>query len=569
MTLLNNIHQWVPLHTHRKSTFPAWVNNKFKNLLAKKKRIHKLYKITGNPIHYNKFSNLRAQYKFESKRLYRRHIDNLQEGFCKNPRSYWAFIRNLKGGNSIPHLVYYESEKASDTQVPSAFASFFSSVYRNPIKLSTPSLDTYTSDQFTFFPSSISISLAEVHSALNSLSSTRGSGPDGIAASFLYLFRDFLYLPLCFIFNISLSEGVFPSIWKISRVSPILKSGNPANVSNYRPISCLPFLGKIFEHIVLGQIRRPLLSTISTDQHGFFPCRSTVTCSVDFITFLHEAFERNQQVDVIYTDFSKAFDSIDHGSFIYILDRLGIGNPFLSWLGSYLSGRRQFVSLFGNSSDPFEVPSGVPQGSHLGPLLFNIFINTIHSSLSPCRILLYADDAKMFYSISTNDDCLILQSALNELSSWCNIVGLSLNTDKFKIMTFHRIRSILSFDYYLNGSPLERVFQINDLGFLYSPSLDFRPHIDQVIGNASRALGFIRRHSSNFDHPKCLLSLYTALVRSILEYGTVVWSPYTALDKTRINRVQNRFLSFAGYNLKIIHPAHDYSPVNEIFRLES
>jgi len=130
------------------------------------------------------------------------------------------------------------------------------------------------------------------------------------------------------------------------------------------------------------------------------------------------AFDLGNQVDVIYTDFSKAFDSLDHNALLFVLDRLGIGEPLLSWLGSYLSDRRQFVSLFGNSSNFFRASSGVPQGSHLGLLLFNIFINTMCSAISSCRLLLFADDSKFFLRITTNNDCLTLQNTLDKFTNW-------------------------------------------------------------------------------------------------------------------------------------------------------
>ena len=290
---------------------------------------------------------------------------------------------------------------------------------------------------------------------------------------------------------------------------------------------------------------------------------------MDFVSFLHEAFELGYQVDVIYTDFSKAFDSIDHGALLYVLDRLGVGDPLLSWIRSYLNERRQFVSLFGKSSDLFHAPSGVPQGSHLGPILFNIFINTMYSAISPCRLLLFADDSKIFHTISTHNDCLILQKTLDKFITWCNTFNLSLNISKCKIMSFYRTRSVIIFDYKLNGLPVQRVSQVQDLGILFGPSLNFRPHIDYMTGKALRVLGFIRRHSSNFNSPSCLQALYNALVRSVLEYGAAVWSPYTAADIRRIDRVQNRFMSFAGFCLKIPHPEHDYRPISQALKLAS
>jgi len=242
----------------------------------------------------------------------------MQERLCVDPKSFWEFIRSKRGVSAIPDEVHLGESKASSGQVASLFASHFSSVYGVPWFTSNDLSDEFTNHQFSFLPSNLSISIDDVNAALNSLSNARGSGPDGISAILLYHCRAFLSLPVTLIFNQSLLEGVFPSVGKISRVMPILKSGNPADVANYRPISGLPLLGKLFEFIVLKRIERSFLTTLSIDQHGLFPGRSTSTIHVDFVSYLHVAFEFGNQVDVIYTDFSKALDSIDHNTLLAI-----------------------------------------------------------------------------------------------------------------------------------------------------------------------------------------------------------------------------------------------------------
>jgi hypothetical protein len=227
---------------------------------------------------------------------------------------------------------------------------------------------------------------------------------------------------------------------------------------------------------------------------------------------------------VIYTDFSKAFDSIDRNALIYILDRLGVSEPLLSWFSFYLSERRQFIRLFRKSSDLFRASSGVPQGSHLGPLLFNIFINTMCSVVSPCRLLLFAYDSKIFHMITLNNDCLTLQKTLDKFTNLCNTFNLSLNISKCKVMTFYRFNSVISYDYRLDGIAIQRVSQVHDLGILFVlvSSLNFSPYIDYITCKAFRVLRFIRRHSTNFSSANCLLVLYSTLVRSVIEYGSIV-----------------------------------------------
>jgi hypothetical protein len=135
-------------------------------------------------------------------------------------------------------------------------------------------------------------------------------------------------------------------------------------------------------------------------------------------------------------------------------------------------------------------------------------------------------------------------------------------------MIYYRTKVFISFDYCLDSLSLIRVIEIKDLSFLYVPLLDFQPHIDFTICKALRVLGFIRRHSSNFDSSKCLSVLYCSLVRSLLEYGAVVWSPYTLGDMRHLDRIQNRFLNFASYRLNIPLPPHDYSIINNKLNLK-
>lgn len=251
-----------------------------------------------------------------------------------------------------------------------------------------------------------------------------------------------------------------------------------------------------------------------------------------------------------------------------------MGNPLLAWIQSYLGDRFQFVDLLSNKSENVKATSGVPQGGHLSPLLFNIFINIISKIISPCRTLLFTDDAKIFYKIQTPEDCIALHDSIFKLVDWCNLVGLSLNFNKCKVMTFFRTHSYINFDYLMYKFlyflySLPRVDQVEDLGFTLVPFLSFSIHVELITCKALRTLGFIRRNASNFDQANCLVTLYTSLVRSILEYGSLLWSPYTQKDIQRIERVQNRFLVFAGYVLKITHPPHDYTSVSNFLNLSN
>jgi retron-type reverse transcriptase len=182
---------------------------------------------------------------------------------------------------------------------------------------------------------------------------------------------------------------------------------------------------------------------LADEQHGFRPGRSTVTCNLVFYNYIFGSFKNGTQVDVIFTDSAKAFDSVNHEVLISVLRATGFGDPLLSWFNSFLVNISQWVNLFSTKSDAFLSPSGVPQGGHLSPLLFSLFVNSASSSLKHSKLLCFADDMKIFLEINSVDDCHKLQDDLNNFSAWAESLGLTLNIEKCRSMTFTRVALLL------------------------------------------------------------------------------------------------------------------------------
>jgi len=200
---------------------------------------------------------------------------------------------------------------------------------------------------------------------------------------------------------------------------PVFKSGDINHVVNYRPVSIISIIPKIFEGTVYKKISPLFNNFITDDQYGFMSGRSTTTNLLTLQHFILNAFKLNSQVDVIYTDFANAFDKIDHSILAKKLYQSGLRGSFFSWQVSFLFGRKQYVKFKNYSSYMYNVTSGVPQGSHLAPLLFNTYINDISNINS--NILLFADDAKIFRFVKTLLDTKLLQDDLNNISNWCVI----------------------------------------------------------------------------------------------------------------------------------------------------
>ena len=214
-------------------------------------------------------------------------------------------------------------------------------------------------------------------------------------------------------------------------MNPIFKKGSRTDPANYRPVALTSILCKTMEHIIASQLHTHLdrHGYICDNQHGFRRCRSCETqlfsTTQDFIN----AIEEGNRIDAIVLDFSKAFDKVDHERLLVKVQHCGVSGNLLSWVESWLVGRKQRVVVDGAESEECDVASGVPQGSVLGPLFFIIFINDITHGLHS-NIRLFADDALLYQTINDEDDCLKLQEDIDSLVAWADRWCMEFNAKK-------------------------------------------------------------------------------------------------------------------------------------------
>jgi hypothetical protein len=220
-------------------------------------------------------------------------------------------------------------------------------------------------------------------------------------------------------------------------------------------------------------------------------------------------------------------------------------------------------------SDAIYAYSGVPQGSHLGPILFNIFINDIVEIFRDVEVLLFADDLKLYKSIKSTEDCDVLQNNLHSLNSWCKKNKLHLNIAKCQVIRFHRTRTQNFYNYKIDGIVLECVSNLRDLGITFSEDLTFNLHIEEIVGKAMRTLGFVFRLVSDLRLIRSYRLLFVSLVRPLLEYNSAVWSPSYAVHVNSIERVQRKFLRLVNYRLGIPAENINYSALMNELKLPS
>ena len=250
-------------------------------------------------------------------------------------------------------------------------------------------------------------------------------------------------------------------------------------------------------------------------------------------------------MDVVYTDFEKAFDRIPHLHLISKIRAYGLSDQLVLWISDFLYNRSFKVRINGKCSDKGIMMSGVPQGSVLGPLLFVIYINDLPEVCEDLSsVFLFADDAKLFRVIRSIDDCQILNESCQRFFDWSLQWGMNVNVNKCKVLSITKNKVIEpSFNYSFSNNDevycLEHADTVKDLGITLDSELCFKSHIYEKINKAFMMLGIINRNFKDLDKFSFVL-LYKSLVRSHLEYCSSVWSPYRIGVISDIERVQKR-----------------------------
>jgi Reverse transcriptase (RNA-dependent DNA polymerase) len=550
------INKHVPRYPNFQRKYPPWFSKDIISKIKQKNKLFQKIKRFNLDFHKKQFQLLRKKIKTEIKFAYQQFVSESENSIIADPSKFWDFIHSKKGTSRIPGILQFNGvELNTPSGIVNGFANFFSSVYSIPNSVINCN-EVIVSNNPTI--NIDSFSEEEVAKALCKLKDKHTSGHDNIPSFFA---RDCAYVlakPLQVIFNTALKTNTFPKLWKVSKVIPIFKSGEINDIGNYRPITLLSNFAKAFEISVYTRIFPKIQRLISTEQHGFITNRSTVTNLMSLSQSVCQAVENHSQLDVIYTDFSKAFDRLDHTILISKLNEMGLTINLLQFFSSYLTNRKQFVEYRGHQSYTFVATSGAPQGSNLAPLLFSIFINDIGKDISS-DILLFADDLKLFKNIRTVDDCRALQVDLDTLCTWCVSNNLPLNLKKCNYTTYTLNRNIISYHYNMNNCMLENNPTPKDLGVLFDSRLSFTPHINQTISSAKRMLGLIFRNSKDFSNQKSFLTLYEAFVRSRLEYGCLIWAPIYAVHIQAIESVQRQFMKYMSFRLDGTYPQRGIS----------
>ena len=502
--------------------------------MRKKHVLFKRYKRTKsyvNKVAYIYQRNITDSILSKAKRDYESKI---MRSVKTEPKKFYSYVKSKQKVNvKVPSLKRADGSMTdTDTENCNVLSDFFSSVFtKEPEGNDMPQFDSRCDNILNF----VNISEDIVLKKLNSVKVDKSQGPDGINPRILKECSSSVVKPLHIIFKKSLETGTVPKDFKEAYISPIFKKGSRNDPGNYRPVSVTSIPCKILESLIRDSMVNYLdiHKLIAKEQHGFVKGRSCLTNLLETLDDSTNSLDEGEGLDMIYLDYSKAFDSVGHKRLIHKIKSYGFGDVFINWITDFLANRKQRVFLRGHLSEQKDVLSGVPQGSVLGPLLFILFVNDLPDIVNG-KVKMYADDTRLYDNQRNSGS---LQEDLDKLEKWSREWLLRFNELKCEVMHFGKGNP--EHTYKIGQTELVKVTEEKDLG-VYIKN-DAKPSLQciEAAKKATQALGFVKRTFSHFDCTSFSV-VYRTYIRPHMEFAVEAWNPYLKKDIECFKKIQHR-----------------------------
>ena len=524
----------VPHRKRRKKSKPVWMDSKTLKLVKKKNRFWKKAKASNDPDQMIKYKVLQKEAKKAILNCKRRFEKNLAEE--RNKRAFSSYVKSkTKNQVTVGPLKQNGKLTSNNTDMANILNEFFCSVFSKEDPDTVPIISDMAAESVL---TRVQFTGKKILKKIDKLKTSSAPGPDKISVGLLKSLKHEISGPLAMIMQKSMDTSEVPTDWKIANITPIYKKGSKAEAGNYRPVSLTSICCKIMESVIRDDLVEHLTSNklIHSSQHGFTKNKSCLTNLLDFLETVTDEIDSGSQFDLIYLDFSKAFDVVPTRRLLAKIKAHRVDGKVLKWMENWLTGRRQRVVLNGDVSEWRDVTSGVPQGSVLGPIAFVIFINDLDLGANMIKLVSkFADDTKLGHNVIDDSHQHQLQAALDALCEWSDLWGMRFNTDKCKVM--HVGKKNKESTYTMHGKDLGKVEEEKDIGVIVHKSL--KPS-RQCQAAYRTAMGVLYQISSAFHYRDryTFLNLYKTYVRPHVEFASPAWCPWNANDIELLEKVQ-------------------------------
>lgn len=557
-----------------KYSLTPWATPHFLDLVRERDRIFKKYKRKRSNVLIKEQLNLINNRITSLKRSLSSEYFKAKFSECSGDnKTTWKNINAILGRSTFKPCVteiVHEGTVIHDPRViAELFCQHFSTVGLNLTShLTNSRMDINSLNSLIRVPSSIYMGPVvdlDLINVINNLK-IKSPGHDNISTETLKTHKNLLAPLLTTILNQCFSEGVYPDLLKIGKVIPLFKSGDSKNVNNYRPISILSSINKVFETVIKRRLVKFLEvnNILNACQFGFRKNRSTVSAALKLVDSIRKTMDKTKIAGALFIDLCKAFDMVDHEILLQKMEYYGIRGTALNLFNSYLSNRSQYVEIDKIKSPLVPTTLGVPQGSVLGPILFLIYINDLGNLHLNGEPTLFADDTVISYSHHDSIQQLSthMQNDLNTLNNYFKINRLVLNTDKTKFIIFkspqykHKTNFKLLFGKY----DIVNTTSIKYLGLHLDVHLNWKTHVDALIKKILPVAGVLKRLNSLDSLIKKII--YDTLVNSHLQYMSPLWGAANKSTLHPLQIIQNKCIK-SVYSLPQLTPSkHMYINYN-------
>ena len=549
----------APFKTRRlKQRSNPWMTKDILNMMYKRNHIHKKALNSHDPNErktlWNQYKHMRNKVTALIKQARKDYYNNITEN-APSSKQMWRKIREVipkPGSDTITHNI-------SADEFNDFFTNIGSTVVNDHYTTSSKYQWTLPSSIYTF--NFTELKSFKIEKYLQNLPSESKNDILNFDTKLLKLSAALISPSLTHIFNLSMKEGVVPDDWKIAKLTPAYKNkGDKFARDNYRPLSVVGHIAKNIETSAKIQLVDYLLlhHFISSDQSAYLRNHSTTTSLHRLLDDILGNVNNKEMTAICFLDIKKCFDTIDHSILLTKLYHYGIRDNELKWFKSYLSNRRQCVSLNGDLSKEMEVSIGVPQGTVLGPVLFLLYINDLSNAVSDGEINIFADDVAIYSS----SKCLsslttAMSSIMNNVSNWYKLNRLVLSTDKCSSMLISGDKcNTRKLDIDMNGTVLNQVESTKYLGVVIDDQLSWRKQTSEVCRKLAYNVSNLNK-ARNVLPPKVLRNVYLSTFIPVVDYACTVWSNSSIFNMKRIHRMEKMAARAISGNYDYIHVRGD------------